>query len=73
MRELLAQMLTVIPMGLATILGIVFMAPLIAHMILEFEFKAPRATGVFMTLFVLFSLFCLTSTIYQGLDFVCRP
>lgn len=41
MRELLVQALALLPMWVATVLTLLFIAPLIAHLIVRFEFKSP--------------------------------
>jgi len=73
MREVIVQALTLLPMWAATVLGLLFIVPLIAHLIVRFEFKSPRTMGLVLTVFTLFSLYCSAATLYQGLGFACVP
>lgn len=73
MREVIVQALALLPMWVATVLALLFIAPLIAHLVVRFEFKSPRTMSLVLTVSTLFSLYCSASTLYQGLGFACIP
>jgi hypothetical protein len=69
MNDLIGQLLTFLPTGVASILGLVCLSPvfalLIAHWILKFEFKAPRVMAHIVTVLVLVGIFCVATILHQ--------
>jgi drug/metabolite transporter (DMT)-like permease len=69
MSVFIDQLLTFLPARVATIIGLLSLSPvltlLIAHLILKFDFKAPRVMAHIVTVLVLVGIFCAATILHQ--------